>query len=190
MPTPPITDQMRRNARANPDSWLYVIDEEFDARGDVPPWAVAGRYPVDADGEVVEEFHPNPEYRPSPTALRLPAPQTELEGLLQRVLAGHRPSSELPAAALRSPLWVYAVSPQQSNLTGFHDKNGRVVVPAYTSKAMVPDAWPGSRVRAGRELLPLLAGHPLAINPHGLVTAVIPAEQLTAAAHENRRSPT
>ena len=43
---PKITDEMRANARANPNSWLYVIDEAFDPNGAVPSWAVVGAYPA------------------------------------------------------------------------------------------------------------------------------------------------
>jgi hypothetical protein len=41
--------------------------------------------------------------------------------------------------------------------------------------------WPGTRELYGYELLPLLAGHPLALNPRRLATAVISAEDLLAA---------
>lgn len=179
---PPITEAMRDNARRNPDSWLYVIDEAFDPDSKVPPWAVVGAYPVDDEGEIIPDFHPNETYRPSPKALGFPEPETELERLLQLVRTKHRSASDLPAAVLRSTLYVYAVSPTQNNLTGFYDKSGRVVVPAYTNRSFVPRDWPGARKLTGKQVLPHLAGHPLAINPDGLVTAVIPAEHLLAAA--------
>ncbi|MGH3520501.1 MAG: type VII secretion system-associated protein [Haloechinothrix sp.] len=179
---PPITRSMRANARRNPNTWLYVIDEAFDPDGDVPPWAVVGAYPVNGDGDIVEDFHPNEQYRPSPRALGFPEPEGELEELMQLVRTYHRPATDLPAVVLRSTLFVYAVSPRQNTVTGFHDRTGRVVVPAYTRRSMLPKDWPGARRLTGRQLLPFLAGHPLAINPHGLITAVIPAAHLTAAA--------
>lgn len=179
---PPITKTMRANARGNPNTWMYVIDEAFDPDGEVPDWAVVGAYPVNGDGEIVEDFHPNEQYKPSPKALGFPEPHNELEQLMQLVRTHHRPSSDLPAVVLRSELFVYAISPQQDTVTGFYDKTGRVVVPAYTRQALVPKEWPGARRLTGRQLLPHLGGHPLAINPHGVVTAVIPAAHLTAAA--------
>lgn len=183
---PPITDSMRANARANPNTWLYVIDEAFDPDGEVPPWAVVGAYPVNGEGDIVEDFQANDQYRPSPKALGFPQPENELEELMQLVRTHHRPATDLPAVVLRSTLYVYAISPQQNNLTGFYDRGGRVVVPAYTRKAMLPKEWPGARMLTGRQLLPHLAGHPLAINPLGLVTAVIPAQHLAAAARTLR----
>jgi hypothetical protein len=61
-------------------------------------------------------------------------------------------------------------------------------VPAYTSKTLVPREWPHARAVLGRDIVPLLAGHPVAINPHDVVTAVVPAEHLDQAlAEENRR---
>lgn len=179
---PPITEAMRAHARENPNSWLYVIDEAFDPAGAVPPWAIVGAYPVNGAGEIVTDFHPNDQYRPSPRALGFPEPEGELEELLQLVRARHRPADELPPVVLRSPLFVYAVAPEQQNLTGFYDKRGRIVVPAYTRRSLVPVDWPGTRTLSGLELLPDLAGHPLAINPGGVVTAVIPVEHLTSAA--------
>ncbi|MGH3449961.1 MAG: type VII secretion system-associated protein [Haloechinothrix sp.] len=179
---PPITKSMRANARENPNSWLYVIDEALEPDGDVPPWALVGAYPVDGDGNIVEEFHPNEQYRPSPKALGFPEPEGELEELMQLVRTNHRPATDLPAVVLRTTLFVYAVSPRQNTVTGFHDRTGRIVVPAYTRKSMLPKEWPGARKLTGRQLLPFLAGHPLAVNPHGLVTAVIPAQHLAMAA--------
>ncbi|PXY31444.1 type VII secretion system-associated protein [Prauserella muralis] len=179
--TPKITREMRANARANPNSWLYVIDEAFDPNGRVPSWAVVGAYPVNADGEVVEDFHPNDRYRPSPKALGFPEPTNDLERLLQLVRTRHRPAEDLPPVILNSTLFVYAMSPVQRTVIGFHNTDGRVLVPAYTSKSLVPAEWPHARAVLGRDIVELLAGHALAINPHDVVTAVVPAEHLEQA---------
>ncbi|MBB4687541.1 type VII secretion system-associated protein [Amycolatopsis jiangsuensis] len=184
---PEITAEMRDNARTNPNSWLYVIDEAFDARGPVPSWAVVGAYPVNAAGDVVEDFHPNDRYRPSPKALGFPEPRSDLERLLQLVRAEHRPAEDLPRAILDSTLFVYALSPVQRTVIGFHNTDGRVLVPAYTSKALVPRAWPHARAVLGRDIVGLLAGHPVAINPHEAITAVVPAEHLLRALADERR---
>ncbi|ATY15481.1 hypothetical protein CU254_37665 [Amycolatopsis sp. AA4] len=184
---PEITPEMRANARTNPNSWLYVIDEAFDARGPVPSWAVVGAYPVNGTGEVVEDFHPNDRYRPSPKALGFPEPRNELERLLQMVRTEHRPAEDLPRVILDSTLLVYALSPVQRTVIGFHNADGRVMVPAYTSKSLVPREWPHARAVLGRDIVGLLAGHPLAINPHDLITAVVPAEHLLKALAEERR---
>lgn len=178
---PAITEEMRANARANPESWLYVIDEAFDPNGRVPSWAVVGAYPVNARGKIVEDFHPNDRYRPSPKALGFPEPQTDLERFMQLVHTKHRSSDELPAVVLSSTLFVYAMSPVQRTVVGFHNPTGQVLVPAYTSKSLVPKEWPHARAISGREVVDLLAGHPLAINPHDVVTVVMPAEHLVRA---------
>ncbi|GAA1020049.1 MULTISPECIES: type VII secretion system-associated protein [Amycolatopsis] len=184
---PEITPEMRANARTNPNSWLYVIDEAFDARGPVPSWAVVGAYPVNGTGEVVEDFHPNDRYRPSPKALGFPEPRNELERLLQMVRTEHRPAEDLPRVILDSTLLVYALSPVQRTVIGFHNADGRVMVPAYTAKSLVPREWPHARAVLGRDIVGLLAGHPLAVNPHDLITAVVPAEHLMKALAEERR---
>lgn len=178
---PRITREMRANARANPNSWLYVIDEAFDPDGRVPSWAVVGAYPVNGAGEIVEDFHPNDRYRPSPKALGFPEPGNNLERLLQLVRTRHRPTEDLPPVILDSTLFVYALSPVQRTVIGFHNIDGRVLVPAYTSKSLVPEEWPHARAVLGRDLVELLGGHPVAINPHDIVTAVVPAEHLEQA---------
>jgi hypothetical protein len=184
---PKITNEMRANARANPNSWLYVIDEAFDPSSSVPSWAVVGAYPVNSAGEVVEDFRPNDRYRPSPKALGFPEPANELEQLLQWVRTQHRPAGDLPRVILDSTLFLYAMSPVQRTLIGFHDAEGRVLVPAYTAKSLVPREWPHTRAVLGRDIISLLAGHPVAINPHSVVTAVVPAEYLVKALAEERR---
>src|SRR3954463_8230400 len=103
VPPPEITPAMRASARANPNTWLYVIDPALDADADVPPWGVVGAYPVGADGEIVRAFRRNTAYRPSPAALRMPEPSSDLERTLQLVSVGHVLRGELPAAGLRAP---------------------------------------------------------------------------------------
>jgi hypothetical protein len=184
---PKITDEMRANAKANPNSWLYVIDEAFDPDGPVPSWAVVGAYPVNGAGEIVEDFHPNDRYRPSPKALGFPDPRNELEQLLQLVRTNHRPVTDLPRVFLDSTLFVYALSPVQRTVIGFHNTDGQVLVPAYTAKSLVPREWPHARAVLGRDMVPLLAGHPVAINPHDRLTAIVPSEHLDKALLEERR---
>lgn len=178
---PEITPAMRASARANPDTWLYVIDPAFDADADVPPWGVVGAYPVDANGEITGTFRRNTAYRPSPAALRMPEPASDLERTLQLISAGHVARAELPSAVLRAPLLLYATSSRDRSVTGFPGPDGSVVVPACTSVACVPAAWPGWRQVTGRELAPLLNGYPLVINPAGPIAATVLADELTRA---------
>jgi hypothetical protein len=178
---PEITPEMRASARANPNTWLYVIDPAFDENADIPPSGVVGAYPVNAAGEIDQAFRRNTAYRPSPTALRMPEPASDLERTLQLIRSGHVDQAVLPAAVLRASLLLYATSPQDRAVTGFPARQGTIMVPACTSVACVPSAWPGWREVSGRDLVPLLHGHPLVLNPAGPVSAMIPAVHLMRA---------
>jgi hypothetical protein len=178
MTTPDITPEMRAAALENPNSWLYVIDPALDPDGEVPPWGVVGAFPVNVWGRIEEPFEPNADYRPSPATVREPNGAAALEALLERVRAGERPQTELLPAVLGARLLVYAASAEDGGVTGFPNRDGSVMVPACTSPERVPAGWPGWREVTGRELVPLLFGHPLVINPSGPVTALIPAGHL------------
>lgn len=178
-PPPPITQDMRASAMANPNTWLYVIDPAFDSDADIPPWGVVGAYRVDDHGAIDPTFRRNTEYRPSPTALRMPSPASPLDDLLQRIKAGHQDESVLPAAVLDAKLLLYAAGPDDRSVTAFPARDGRVIVPVCTSVAYVPRAWPGWREVRGRDLAQLLQGHPLVVNPIGPITALLPAAHLT-----------
>jgi hypothetical protein len=181
---PEITPEMRAGARANPDTWLYVIDPGFDPDADVPPWGVVGAYAVNSLGEIDEHsFRPNSDYRPSPVAQRPPETTHVLEGLLERVRAGEREQRDLLPAVLATKLLIHAAGAADTTVTGFPDRYGTVMVPVCTSPERVPPTWPGWREITGRDLVALLHGHPLVINPAGPVTALIPAEELAAASH-------
>ncbi len=182
-PPPAITQDMRASAMANPNTLLYVIDPAFDADADIPPWGVVGAYRVDDRGEIDPTFRRNTEYRPSPAVLGMPEPATRLDELLQLVTAGHREETTLPAAVRDAKLLIYAVGPDDHAVTAFPARDGRVMVPACTSVAYVPRAWPGWRELLGRDLARHLKGHPVVINPIGPITALIPAEELAGAAH-------
>jgi hypothetical protein len=182
---PPITDEMRAAAHEHPNSWLFVIDPAFDPAGDVPEWGVVGAYPVNADGGIDEPFHPRPGYRPSPRARGWPEPSTELERVVQLVRAGHREATDLTAAVLAADLLIYAGADAGPELAviGFPDRaTGQVVVPACTTASRVPTEWPAWRAVRGRDLVPLLDGHPLAIDPGRPTGVLLPAALLTGPA--------
>ncbi len=181
MPSPDITPEMRASAKTNPNTWLYVIDPLFESEADVPPWGVVGAYPVDATGEIEDaSFQANDKYRPSPQALRMPAPAGPLDELLQLIRTGHRPPDELPPVLRTSTLLLYAAAPNQYDVVGFPDPDGRVFVPVCTAEEHVPAAWPGWRFVTGADLGPLLDGYPLLVNPIGPISAIVPAGHLTA----------
>jgi hypothetical protein len=183
---PPITDAMRASALANPNSWLYVIDPAFTDDADAPQWAVVGAYPVNGNGVIENRFAANDTYRPSPRALGWPEPVTPLERTIQLAKAGHRPVAELPDSVLDATLLVY--DPADGTWDGMtliaapDPHSGRMVIPACTSAEHVPVTWPGWRSVRGSDLIPLLRGLPLAINPDAAISAILPAELLTESA--------
>jgi len=177
-PPPAITPRMRASAQANPNTWLYVIDPAFDEEADIPPWGVVGAYRVTPSGSIDPTFRRNTEYRPSPAAMRMPTAATDLERLLQWITSGHREEAALPEAVRQARLLIYATSPDDQAVTAFPARTGRIMVPACTSVAHVPAAWPGWREVPGRELAAQLGDCPLVINPIGPITALLPANAL------------
>ena len=61
---PPITEELRAQARANPGGWLYAIAPGYDPDGAVPPEGIVGAWQIDDGGEIVGEFQHNPNHRP------------------------------------------------------------------------------------------------------------------------------
>jgi hypothetical protein len=173
---------MRASARTNPNSWLYVLDPAFVGTADAPQWAVVGAYPVNCHGEIENRFAPNDTYRPSPRALGWPEPLTDLERDIQLAKAGHRAASDLPAMVLAATVLVY--DPGDGTWDGTQlivlpdPGSGRLVVPACTSVEHVPDDWPAWSAMRGADMVPLLRGYPLAIDPDGPVSAILPADLL------------
>ncbi|RLK60443.1 type VII secretion system-associated protein [Actinokineospora cianjurensis] len=188
MDQPEITLEMRASARSNPDSWLYVIDPEFSRHEDVPPWGVVGAYPVDERGQIGERFRANRDYRPSPTALRMPVPANRLEKVLQLIHTRYRPQADLLPELHDATLLIFARSSNDAGITGFPARDGTVMVPACTSATHVPPAWPAWREVRGHEVAALLGGHPLVVNPESPITAVVPAAHLAATRPSPRRA--
>jgi hypothetical protein len=65
MTEPTLTDELREHARSMPGGWLYAIDPDVDADGEVPPFAIAGAWAVDENGEP-GAFEANPDHVPGP----------------------------------------------------------------------------------------------------------------------------
>ena len=165
-----ITQDMRDNAKANPNTWLHILDPAFKPGDEVPPWGVIGSFRVDGDGLIDERFEPNPNWRPSPVAM-------------QQARTGYEPEESVLDGVLNATLLVYAKNPRDRELQGFQDQaSGQILVAACTSARYVPEAWPHARAIAGRELVARLSGCPLLINPGHRPGALIPAEALLAAA--------
>ena len=116
--------EMRANAKANPNSWLYVIDPNFTGT-EAGAAEIVGAFPVNAAGEIEDDFQPNPEYKPLPGG--------PLDRTLELISTGAGDRDELLAAILDARLLVYAESTGDRSVTGFPSADGRVMVPACTS---------------------------------------------------------
>ncbi|HEY8371760.1 MAG TPA: type VII secretion system-associated protein [Pseudonocardiaceae bacterium] len=175
--TPPITEEMRRAARQQPNTWIHVIDPFFDNTDDVPPWGVIGAYQVDDKGEIIEKFERNPDYRPSPKALNLAEPANELEAALQLVATGYAPTETLRDKILAAELIVIA-EPGREGLFVPVLPDGRGRLQAFTSESFLPGNWNSWQRIPGRWLAQGLNGVDLQLNVGSPVSAVIPCEEL------------
>lgn len=185
-PSPPVTDDMREQARQTPNSWLYIVDPGYQESGDdVPPEGVIGAYRIDENGEIDEEFQHNEEYDPSGLDLEMPEPTNELEEVLNRIATGEAPDSELPLAVVQAELLLYAPSQEDTSIYAAEMSDGSQLVPACTSHSRVPEGWPGYRVVPGHVLPELLNGLDLGLNLDDAVRAVIPNSVLTEAAAQD-----
>lgn len=181
-PPPPITPQMREAARAQRGGWVYAIDPEFDPNGQVPGWGVRGAYRVDDQGAIHGDFVPNPDYRPSPTAMDLPQPANDLERALQLAATGYGGEDQLVSTLLDTDLFLFAQDDQPGRLYVRRDQSGRATLQAFSSEAQLPTEWKTWQQSRTRDLAPALAGCDLHINPGSPVTVKIPGEAIIAAA--------
>ncbi|MGF1426622.1 type VII secretion system-associated protein [Kitasatospora sp. LaBMicrA B282] len=175
--TPPLTAALREQARACPGQWLYAIDPAFDPNGSVPPYGVIGAWQVDHQGAITG-FQHNPDYRPSPQALELPAPRNAAEAALQNAATGHGGEAELLAALLETPLLLRADRSGPQVVAG---EGGRQVLQACTSPAYLPTGWAGSITVTGRELGAAVTGLDLCLNPGSRLSVTLPVDDLAAA---------
>lgn len=60
-----LTDALLREAKNNPNGWVYKIDNGYDTSGDIPPEAIVGAWRVDENGEIIVGFISNENYVPS-----------------------------------------------------------------------------------------------------------------------------
>lgn len=181
LPPPPVTDAMRAAARNQPGGWVYAIDPAFDPNGEVPGWAVRGAYRVDDRGEVLGEFTPNPNYRPSPQALGLPESTNDLERALQLAATGHGDDSQVMRALLDADLLLFAQNDQPGRLHITKDQAGRATLQAFTSESLLPARWTTWQRSRGRDLAAVLAGCDLQLNPGSPVSVRIPGEAVVEA---------
>lgn len=60
-----ITLEIMKEAKANPNGWVYKIDQKYDLSGDIPPEAIVGAWSVNNNGVIAGEFIRNKKYIPS-----------------------------------------------------------------------------------------------------------------------------
>ena len=57
-------ERAKAEAKAHPNAHVYAIAGNYSATERVPPQAIAGCWKTDANGEIVGEFIPNPNFDP------------------------------------------------------------------------------------------------------------------------------
>lgn len=197
-PLPPITEEIREDARKRPGGWVYAIDPEQDAGSTVPRQGIIGAWRVDGLGRLTGEFRHNPDYVPSAGALRLPEPTDELDAVLQRAAYRQADEAEVLEAVLRAELWLAGSS--TPGLLSVSDDRGGWVIQAFSARRHAEEAaaagtsehlpadTAGWQRRYGHELaVAWPVGHDLEINPGGPASVRIRGEQLRGA---DRRTPT
>ncbi len=179
--TPPITDALRAEARANPGGWVYAIDPEFDGSDGVPPEGIIGAWRSDEAGEVSGEFTPNPRYVPSPAARGWPVPTTKLERVLQLVRAGHAKSEQFEHEFADAEVVIFY--PPKGEMPLIEAKDGGRLAYAFTDpqKAAV-SGYADFATISGRDFAASLPeGVRIALNPGTEAALVIdPADILKA----------
>lgn len=152
LPPPAITAEMVTEARGKPGQWLYVVDPEFDAGGEVPGWGVRGGYRVDERGQI-REFMANPNFRPGPRTLNYPMPENRLERAMELLATGYATDEALRAALPEAELIVPEHPSQPRRLHVLPQPDGSNLLPAFTSRRWLPASWSHWQLATGRDLL-------------------------------------
>ncbi|MDX2953526.1 type VII secretion system-associated protein [Streptomyces caniscabiei] len=103
---PPVTDEVREQAVAQPNGWVYAIDAYFDPNGEVPPYGVVGAWKVDSRGQLTGEFKKNPNYRPSPRTLGMAEPTDAVDAAIQLAAVRYGSEADLRLALMDAVVYV------------------------------------------------------------------------------------
>ena len=179
--SPPITDALRAQARANPGAWVYAVDPEFEGSDRVPPEGIVGAWRSDDRGELSGEFTPNPRYVPSPPARGWAVPGSKLERVLQLVRAGHAPGEDLDREFASSEVFVYS-RPEGGIFVAPDGDDGRLAY-AFTdqAKAMASGYTDYAAIRGDQLAAALPAGVRIALNPGSEVSVIIDPADIASA---------
>jgi hypothetical protein len=178
--SPPITDALRAQARANPGTWVYAVDPEFDGADRVPPEGIVGAWRADENGELSGEFTPNPRYVPSPPARGWPVPASKLERVLQLVRAGHAPGEQLDREFAASDVFVYS-RPEGGIFVAPDGDDGRLAY-AFTdaAKATASGYAEHTVIRGDQLAAALPEGVRIGLNPGSEVSVIIDPADITS----------
>lgn len=169
---PPITDEIRRQARSSPGSWVYSIDPRFDPDGEVPAYAIVGAWPVDEAGEL-GEFRPNPNFRP-------PADPTDaVDATMQRAATGRGTNEEFFDTLVGST--VYLPAREDGELLAYRDDDGDYVAVLTDPRQAMASAPRLVPVGFADLLRTLPADTDLWINPGGEVSLAASSSTLLEA---------
>ena len=175
--SPPVTDALRAEARANPGAWIYAVDPGFYGQVEVPPQGIQGAWQSDANGNLVDNFTPNPRYLATPQARGWDEPVTALERVLQLVLSGYLPNAQLPREFATAEVFIFSRAEGGIFLAPAAD--GGQLVYAYTdAQKAAASGVAEHRALTGSELFAALPeGVRIALNPGSTVSAIVnPAE--------------
>ncbi|WP_330349664.1 type VII secretion system-associated protein [Streptomyces sp. NBC_00582] len=151
---PPVTDAVRAQAAARPGGWVYAVDPYFDPDGKVPPIAIVGAWKVDANGQLNGEFKHNPKYRPSPSAVGMPAPSDRVDEAMQLAATGYGSDGAVRAALMNST--VYLAPGAELRTAPPASAAGEPVIALYTHPSHAPTSSPQLQQVHFADLLPRL----------------------------------
>lgn len=179
--TPPLTDALRAEARANPGAWIYAVDPGYDGQADVPPQGVVGAWQSDEKGELSGDFTPNPRYLPTPQARGWDEPVTPLERVLQLVLSGYLPDAELGRVFASAEVFIFS-GPDGGIFLAPAQDGGQLVYAYSDAVKAAASGYAEHRALTGSELAASLpAGARIAVNAGSHVSAIIEPGDVTAA---------
>lgn len=172
--SPPITDALRAEARANPGAWVYAVDPGFNGSADVPPEGIVGAWRSDEKGQLSEDFTPNPRYRATPQARGWSEPLTKLEHVLQLVLSGYVPDEQLAREFASADVVIFS-RPEGGIFLAPAEDGGDQLVYAYTDvdKAIASGYTEHTSIRGSDLAAALPEGVRIALNAGSHVSAIL-----------------
>ena len=57
------SEEAKREAKKKPNGYVYVIDKKYSNKDEVPNDAILGAWKVDENGDIIDTFLPNPNYK-------------------------------------------------------------------------------------------------------------------------------